>query len=57
VVELQENNLINAYLFAAYTLFWLIFMFYAWNLSRRELRLEKELEALKKIVGGQSIPD
>jgi CcmD family protein len=48
--------LINTYLFAAYTLFWLIFMFYAWNLSRRELRLEKELEALKKIVGGQSIP-
>jgi CcmD family protein len=48
--------LINAYLFAAYTLFWLIFMFYVWNLSRRELRLEKELEALKKIVGGQGIP-
>jgi hypothetical protein len=31
-------------------------MFYVWNLSRRELRLEKELEALKKIVGGQGIP-
>jgi CcmD family protein len=47
--------LINPYLFAAFTLFWLIFMLYAWNLSRRERRLEKELEALKKAYGGQNI--
>ncbi len=49
--------MINHYLFAAYTLFWLIFMLYVWNLSRREQRLEKELEALKKILGEQSIHD
>ncbi len=47
--------MVNHYLFAAYTLFWLIFMLYVWNLSRRERRLEKELEALKKIAGEQSI--
>lgn len=43
---------INPYLFAAFTIFWLIFMFYAWNLSQREQRLEKELEALKKTLAG-----
>lgn len=47
--------MVNHYLFAAYTLFWLIFMVYVWNLSRRERRLEKELEALKKIAGQQGI--
>jgi hypothetical protein len=45
--------LINPYLCTAFTLFWLIFMLYAWNLSRREQRLEVELEALKKALGGQ----
>jgi CcmD family protein len=45
---------LNPYLFAAFTLFWLIFMFYAWSLAQREQRLEKELEALKKTVAGQN---
>jgi len=52
-ISFQENNLINPYLCAAFTLFWLIFMFYAWSLSRREQRLEKELEGLKKSLGGE----
>lgn len=38
----------NTYLFLAYTLFWLIFMAYAWNLGRRQARLQKELEELKR---------
>jgi CcmD family protein len=48
--------MVNAYLFAAYTLFWVVFMLYAWNLSRRERRLEKELEALKRVADGQRSP-
>jgi CcmD family protein len=38
---------VNKYLFCAYALVWLIFMFYAWNLSRRQARLKKDLEDLK----------
>ena len=48
--------MINHYLFAAYTLFWLIFMLYVWNVSLRERQLEKELEELKRIVSGLSMP-
>ena len=39
--------MVNKYLFAAFALVWLIFMFYAWNLSRRQARLNKDLEDLK----------
>lgn len=39
--------MVNEYLFTAYAIVWLIFMFYAWNLSRRQARLKKELEDLK----------
>jgi CcmD family protein len=38
---------VNKYLFAAYAFVWLIFMFYAWNLSCRQARLKKDLEDLK----------
>jgi len=37
----------NKYLFLAYAAVWLIFMLYAWSLSRRQARLKKELEELK----------
>lgn|GEM_PF-755560 len=40
----------NKYLFWAYSLVWLIFMLYAWNLSRRQTRLEKELDEVKSKV-------
>jgi len=44
---------LNVYLFLAYSLVWLIFILYAWNLSRRQERLKKELDDVKaKIQGG-----
>lgn len=39
--------MVNKYLFAAYALVWIIFMVYAWSLSRRQSRLMKEMEELK----------
>jgi CcmD family protein len=41
---------VNQYLVAAYTFVWLIFILYAWNLSRRQTRLKKELDELKARV-------
>jgi CcmD family protein len=38
---------VNRYLFLAYAFVWIIFMGYAWSLSRRQSRLLKELEELK----------
>ena len=38
----------NNYLFAAYALVWIIFMVYAWNISRRQAQLRKDLEELKR---------
>jgi len=38
---------VNKYLFAAYALVWIIFMVYAWSLSRRQSRLMREMEELK----------
>lgn len=40
----------NKYLFWAYSLVWLIFMLYAWNLIRRQARLKKEVDELKSKV-------
>lgn len=39
--------MVNKFLFAAYSLVWLIFILYAWNLSLRQARLRRELEDLK----------
>jgi CcmD family protein len=41
---------VNKYLFLAYAFVWLIFILYAWNLSRRQTRLKKELDELKSKV-------
>jgi CcmD family protein len=38
----------NKFLFLAYSLVWIVFMLYAWRLSRRQARLTKDLENLKK---------
>ncbi len=38
----------NSFLFAAYALVWIIFMVYAWNISRRQAQLKKDLEDLRR---------
>lgn len=42
--------MVNKYLFLAYSFVWLIFMLYAWNLSRRQDRLKKDLEEVRSKV-------
>ncbi|HEV2499509.1 MAG TPA: CcmD family protein [Terriglobia bacterium] len=37
----------DKYLFLAYTLVWIVFMVYAWILSRRQSRLRIEINELK----------
>jgi len=41
----------NAYLVFAYGLLWGIFILYTWTNQRRQQRLEKELEELKRAIG------
>jgi CcmD family protein len=41
----------NAYLVAAYVIFWGIFMVYSWMMQRRQQVLEKEVEEIKKALG------
>ena len=49
--------MVNKYLVAAYTFVWLIFILYAWNLSRRQGRLKKELdELMSKVSESGSTP-
>jgi CcmD family protein len=49
---------VNRYLFLAYAFVWLIFILYAWNLSRRQARLKKELDELKsKVSESASTPE
>lgn len=43
----------NIFLVLAYGFLWLIFMLYAWNLSRRQARLKKDLEELKNRIQGR----
>jgi len=38
---------VNIFLCLAYAFVWVIFMAYAWSLSRRQRRLEKEMKELK----------
>ena len=42
------------YLFVAFSALWVLFFIYSWNLSRRQARLQKELEELKSKQGGGS---
>ena len=39
--------MVNKYLLLAFSALWVIFFLYAWSLSRRQARLEKELQELK----------
>jgi CcmD family protein len=42
-----RSAVVNKYLFLAYAFVWIIFMVYAWSLSRRQSRLLKEMKELK----------
>lgn len=46
--------MVNHYLFLAYSFVWALFMFYAWNLSRRQAKLRRDFETLKRQMSGQS---
>jgi len=46
---------VNTFLFLAYAFVWIIFMVYAWSLSRRQRRLQKELEELKARSGSAKV--
>jgi CcmD family protein len=50
----RRISVFNKYLFWAYSLVWLIFMVYAWNLSRRQASLKKELDEVKSKVAGST---
>jgi CcmD family protein len=47
---------VNTFLFLAYSIVWVIFVAYAWSLSRRQARLRKELEDLKAKIDKPSKP-
>jgi len=42
---------VNKFLFLAYALVWILFMIYAWSLSRRQDRIFKEMDELKARTG------
>ncbi|MGE5325757.1 MAG: CcmD family protein [Deltaproteobacteria bacterium] len=46
--------MVNHYLFLAYSFVWALFMFYAWNLSRRQAKLRRDIENLKRQMSGQA---
>lgn len=46
--------MVNKYLFLAYAFVWLIFMLYAWNLSRRQDKLKRELNEVRNRVAESS---
>lgn len=48
--------MVNKFLFLAYSFVWLIFMVYAWILSRRQSQLNGEMEDLKKKIVSDSSP-
>jgi CcmD family protein len=50
----MRTNVINKYLFLAFSALWAIFFLYAWSLSRRQAGLRKELEELKNKQGVRS---
>lgn len=49
---MNDKNL--KFVFAAYSMAWLIFIFYAWILSRRQARLRKDLDDLKTRIQGRA---
>jgi lysylphosphatidylglycerol synthetase-like protein (DUF2156 family) len=55
--EGSPQKVFNWYLFLAFTLFWLIFMAYAWTLARRQAKSRKDLEQLRAKIEGRSRSD
>lgn len=49
--------MVNKYLFLAFSFVWVLFALYAWNLSRRQARLKKDIEDLKRAIRGQPRSD
>ena len=47
----EQPGKVNVYLALAYGLLWAIFMVYARVIHRREQRLEREVEDLRKTLG------
>ena len=52
--EPLRTNVLNKYLFLAFSALWVLFFIYAWSLSRRQARLQKELDELKSKEGVRS---
>jgi len=50
----MRNNVLNMYLFVAFSALWALFFVYSWSLSRRQSRLHRELEELKNKAGVRS---
>jgi len=46
----------DKFLFAAYSLVWIVFMLYAWSLARRQSRLRSDLEELRKNQNRAFVP-
>ena len=42
------------YLFAAYSVVWLVIFFYVFSLDRRARKAERELEELRRSIGDRS---
>ena len=42
------------YLFAAYSVFWALTFIFVFSIASRQKKLEKEIEALKKALEGES---
>jgi CcmD family protein len=49
--------MVNHYLFAAFSILWLLFFVYAWFLSRRQARMRRDLEDLKSRLLGPQAPE
>lgn len=47
----------SGYLFAAFAVVWAVLFAYVVLLVRRQVRLKQEIEALKSLLKGKSLPD
>lgn len=53
ILRSRRHKVVNQYLFLAYTFVWALFMFYAWNLSRGQAKLKRDIESLQRQISGQ----
>jgi len=45
---------LNLYLFVAFSALWVLFFIYSWSLSRRQARLQKDIDELKSKQAARS---